>query len=899
MKLFFTQRPALGLLAILLVSFTTLPSSNCQAQYLSPSVLKAAEAARMGSATRQQQALLFMNNDAINQARLSGYIPDSTYQAAQREYSSLNQKFAQAAAESTGADFTVQQSSSQTYSPGTDSDYIVTTNSGDPVEQIREMQSRYNDSVNSYLDDALGPDSGHMQRGDWHNQLDVDFMADPAHVTDQQFREIAELNNDAYTRRGSAEYERRSRAGGLEVTPDQFTDYANEMQDFVDKKQKYLDKIKKNPSSLTDPKTMAEQHRLMAQEAKYTSRIQQANDLLREQEGLSTRKKPKGPPVYEITEHPNGKTSIRRRSTGTLAEQGASRSPTNRARTATASAVATNSVQQAVTELSESMAEAAAKNPSKWPNAQAQIADMAERLPPAAKGQLLERVAARRQATALQDILSKSGDLDDAGMNAARAQARKVGNDYSKGVAREMQQRIRSQRGLGVRTDRALQSALGLTDDMSQLRGLRGTMNRRTASLMGGVEKFGNIGIALEVAGAGYSAYSGLNNLYNARDPNLTAAEMREMHRRAGEDFARLGSQGLLAGVSYAVPTLGAIIGGYDMGYGAGRYVLENTAIGRAVDAAALEGFDEAFQAWESLWERYEGRGKLVAEEAERRRKLEESYWNALRNGTIRMKPGTTIEEFMRRLREGDLASVRDLFEPGPNASQATIDRFADKKPVKPKNPNDDLEWINQTFEPAGDTEAREAFHQLTSEGKSPIGPVINPNRTEGIATPVRPDYRARAEQIVRNQRSRTPVPGEPNYRGKAEQINQRVIAVEQERARQARIAEARRQEAIRRQQIAAQQARARQIAQQQAWARQQQYARQQAAINSYWRAQQAAQQWQRTTVPYRAAPLDGSILGNNYDGRSRYGGYGGYGGSTQSVSEADYYNNSENPIRW
>ena len=918
---------AMALPLLVLVCLSCAPSA---AQYLSPAVLKAAEAARMGNATRQQQALLFMNNDAINQARLSGYLPDSTYQAAQRQYASLNEKFAQAAAESTGAKFTVQQSTSTTYSPGTDSDYIVTTSSGDPVEQIREMQSRYNDSVNSYLQDALGEDAATFDRKNtWHNQLDVDFMADPAHVTDQQFQEIARLNNDAYTRRGAAEYERRSRMGGVEVTPDQFSDYAAEMQDFIRKKQDYLDKINKDPSSLTDPKTLAEQHRLMAQESKYTSRIQSANQLLREQEGLTAKPTPKGPPVYEITEHPNGQTSIRKRPTGTLAEMGSKRSPTNRSMTATASALANNSVQQAVTDLAESMTEASVKNPSKWGNVQSQIAQMTEDLQPTAKpglntdaarlrasqrmsasarSQMLDRLGAAHEAAVLEQIVSdKGGKLTDVEMQQARNQARQAGRDFQRGVADEMRQQIRSQRSLSVRADNALRNSLGVTDDMSNLRGLRGTVNRRAASLMGGMDKLGHLGTAMEVLSAAGSAYSALDNLYRARDENLTAAQMRELQRAAGQDLARLSGQGLLAGISYAVPTAGAMIGGFEMGYGAGRYVLENTAIGRAVDQAALEGFDEGFQAWESFWERFEGRGAMVAAEAERRRKLEEAYWNALRRGEIKMKPDASIEEFLRRLREGDLASVRDLFEPGPNASQATRDRLAGKKPPKKKDPNGDLEFESQTFDVAGDQAQIDEFHRLQAEGKSPIGPVVNPGREEGIVT-AKPDYRARAQQFLQRSRpsaSSLATPKGTDYRRQAEQINARVTAIEEERARQAAIererarqaaiAEARRREQIRRQQIAAAQARQRQLAQQQAWARQQQLARQQQAWNSYWQTQAALQRWQSANTynnwgrNYPAAPRDGSVMGPNYNPSPR---------STYNGSEYDYYG-SENPIQW
>ena len=902
------RKKAAFCLAIFLASF----AQDVTAQYLPPSVLQAAEAARQNKATRGQRALLFKYNDDINKARLNGWIPDSTYQAAQAEYSHLNQEFAKLAAESTGAEFTVQQTTSQTYSPGTDSDYIVTTNSGDPVGQIQDMQSRYNDHVNSYLDEALASEGfEHTPRDNWHNQLDVDFMADPAHVTDEQFRQVAELNNDAYTRRGAAEYERRSRMGGVEVTPDQFADYSSEMQDFIKNKQDKMRKLTKDPAALTDPKNIAEHHRLMAQEQKYISRIESADELLRKQEGLPPRAKPKGQPYYEILDNGKGQKIIRKREFGTVAARGAKRSPTNRRMTGKASSVGQNSMQRAVTDLTESMTEAAIKNPKKWPNAQAQIAQMTDTLPPAAKGQVIQRVAAVRERAALNQILSEAGDLDDAGMKAARAKARRIGNEYSRGVAQEMQARARKP-SLSVRADNKLRGMLGVTDDaadIAKMRGLRGTLNRRAASVMGGMERVGMLGTALEVAGAANSAYSAYSNFSAARGADVSAAQMREMHRQAFNDLAQLGSQGLMAGISYAMPTAGAIIGGYDMGYAAGRYVLENTAWGRAADAMALEGFDTAFQAWEDFWDRATNQraGKLAAE-AERRRKLEEAYWRALREGRIRMRSGVTITEFLERLRADDLAGVRELFEPGPNASQATIERFTAKPERKSKDPNDDLEWISQTFESEEDKQARDDYHRLVAEGKSPIGPVVNPDKEEGLVADTKPsrsaqpDYRARAEQFVRNNSRKAPSIKQPNYRSQAEQIHARVVAIEQERERQARIAEAQRLERLRQQQIAAERRRQQQIAAQQARARQayanemyrrqraaQQAARQQAAWNAYWQTQQAIQNWARAQ---QANNYRQTYTPNTYGG--------GYSrGSNYNGSEADYYDGEKNPIYW
>ncbi len=315
---------------LLAIGFAVCSGHSVHAQ-LSQQVMTAIEASRVGNASNGQKALLFMNNDAINKATLNGWIPDESYQAVQRDFAATNSDLARQAAIESNGKFEVQKSTSDTYSPGTDSDYIIELHGDDPVADIRKMQETYNQKVNSHLKEALEAEGLEFKAQDnWHNQLDVDFMADPKSVTDAQFREIAELNNDAYTRRNAAEFERSSRAGdGTRVKPEEFADYAAEMQDFVEKKQDKLSKIRKDPSILANADEMAEFHRLMAQEQKYVSRIESANELLRKQEGLPPLQDKNIASRYQRRLNPDGSMTIRKKPSGTIAERGAKhRSPT-------------------------------------------------------------------------------------------------------------------------------------------------------------------------------------------------------------------------------------------------------------------------------------------------------------------------------------------------------------------------------------------------------------------------------------------------------------------------------------------------------------------------------------------------------------------------------------------
>ena len=560
---------------LLLLAFLwpTLPGQHVFAQYLTPQLSAAIEASRMGKATPGQSALLFQNNAVINEAALNGWIPDSSYQAVQTDYAKTNAKIAQRSAEAAGAKFEVQKSTSSTYSPGTDSDFIVEAKSSDPVGQIAEMQDNYNKNVNSYLEETLKSEGMEFKpRNDWHNRLDVDFMADPKHVTDAQFRKIAKLNNDAYKRREAASFEKSSRANdGTVVTAEEFAAYTEEMKDFTRKKQTMMEAVRRDPTKLNDPSVMADYQRLMAQEQKYISRIESANDILRKQEGLHVKPQPKGPPVYEMHVNPDGTATLRKRPVGSVASRGSKRSFTNRIETMNASALADNSLNRAVSEMANSMAEAAAKNPTRWPNSGAQIAEIADGLSPAAKGQLIERIKLEHGADAAKNVAAEM-----------RQRAAMKPQPPVKGPFKTAFQQV----------DNSLKTALNVTDDLSELRGVRRTLNQGAASALGGLDKLSKVGVALEMKNAADNARTYVNSIQGAMDPNITDEEADVLFQRANDAAWSMAKNGTLGALSEAVPTFGAMYAGWSIGYDGTRYVLESTETGRLIDRKAEEYFD-------------------------------------------------------------------------------------------------------------------------------------------------------------------------------------------------------------------------------------------------------------------------------------------------------------------
>jgi hypothetical protein len=365
---------------------------------LSMSEIDALAALRAGNATEAQRAIAFARNDAINRARLNGYISDDVYQAAQKDFAALNEDFAAAAAKKAGAEFTVQKRTSQTFSPGTDSDYITKVKSADDVKR---MQRGYNERINKYLKENLkNTEYAGTQRADWHNRLDTDFMADPKHVSKAEFEEIAKINNDAYKRQPSATYEASSRAGdGTKVSPEEFRAYGTEMRDLAKKKQRMLAKLRENPMLMDSPHWRAEYHKIMAQEQKYISRIESATAALRAQEGLPPRTRGD---LWEVVQDKDGKWMMKQKDS--IAKIGSKRSPTNFGRTVAGHAVGDNSMNRALEELADSYADAAAKNPKFRAKAASDMAELMESLPPSQKGAMIDALKQRHGADFAQDV---------------------------------------------------------------------------------------------------------------------------------------------------------------------------------------------------------------------------------------------------------------------------------------------------------------------------------------------------------------------------------------------------------------------------------------------------------------------------------------------------------------
>lgn len=616
--------------------------------------------------SRAQRALLLMHNDDINRARLLDWVSDDVYQAAQNDYNRINQALAGKAAGEAGGVFSVQKSNSNTFSPGTDSDYIVRVTGDDPVGQIKQMQTRYNELIDDFLTKNLGEEVVQKAKTmPWHNKLDVDFMASPQFVTKEQFLAIAELNNDAYTRRGAAVYEAVSRAkDGTKVMSSEFRDYGLEMRDFINRKQAKLAQYKANPAKkFATPAARADFHRIMAQEAKYIERVEGANLKLRLQEGLPVENLD---PVYDLTYDQKGNAVIRKRGE-TIASRAAKRSPGNFSTTYASSQVAQNSVNNAFRELGESMAEAARKDPTRWTNFADDIAQLGDQLSDAEKMRMLENIK------------------------------QKVGGEQAKKVASAMRERHKAQsaqrraaggsagRSPGLRTsaaaaleqfDTKIQKALGVSNDFTKMTGARRAFNAKATKALGKLEKLGKLGTAVELATSAAHAKTYVESIQNAMDPSITDAEAEVYFDKAQQAAHGMALAGGAGALFEAVPTLGAIYGGWTLGYDGSRWLLTNTETGQMIDRGATDFFDSHIQEYErvsdELSEYFGGTSQATSREGQLR-DMEASYLRALKAGRIKLKPGVSTKDIVARIRAGDIYGLDDLLEAvsdlGPEAA--------------------------------------------------------------------------------------------------------------------------------------------------------------------------------------------------------------------------------------
>ena len=606
----------------------------------------ASEAQRAGD-----QAILFANNDAINAAGLTGEIPISAYQAAQTDFDRLNTEFGRAAATEANANFMVQErpgTKATTFSPGTDSDFITVVGN---KHQIDRMQTDYNRRVNEFLQS-----NGAITepRTNWHNKLDTDFMADPRFVSEADFREIAKMNNDAYKRSASANFERISRTeGGGKIGPQHVTDYTADMSDFVSKKRGKISDMFKNPSNFNDPMNRAKVIQMMAQEQKYISRMEALDDYLRAQEGLPPRNR--------------GLTT---------AKQGSVRAPSNIQNIEDAHKVANISQGTAVDDLVDTMSEIAKTKPDS-PFAKSSADDVAKLIaqaPAEHRGAVIAKLSQTNPDLAQAVKQSPHfSDVDDIVRNADKITDLTRSGDAAADTARAADKLGDTARAADKLGDTA--RAADKLGDTARAAG-----NAAKAGIKQGLAKMGKTLETVGKVGAGVDVAVHVAQMNDLRtqmqeawdamnDPNISdeeAAKIFEKADRMGWDLFT--SAGFAAAVE-ANPYLAAGFGVVTVACIAGRWNFKNRETGETVGRPA--GLGESLSCdskhhWDAFVDLVDH--KLTGEEALRRGNEEAVCGKieaAVADGRMVPLHENTAEEICAAMKRGGPAEARGMWQPG------------------------------------------------------------------------------------------------------------------------------------------------------------------------------------------------------------------------------------------
>jgi len=617
---------AMALVAAMLVSLFGLPARA--EPLLTPEVREALHAQSMNMATSKQSALLFANNDAVNLASLNGGVTDIEYQAAQKDFARLNAGMSRDAATDEHARFGKQQSKSAQFSPGTDSDYILGV---DSAAQVKRIQENYNRRVNAFLADNGIPGG----RNDWHRTLDVDFMADPRKVSQAEFEEIAKINNAAYKRREAAEFEKISRANdGSKVTPAQYRAYAEEMRDFVQHKQDLLDELRRTPELLKDERKAAEFHLLMAQQQKYVDRVAAANQILRAQQGLPPSDSYE--PRYTVETDADGNNVLRKAVRDpdgavvgkTLAELGAKRSPENYRVTAQADSVAKNSINRALTELAESMAEAGAKN---WNY---------RRLAPEMMAALTDNMSTAEKVAILDRARAKYGDPFAAALTKAMRGERSL---FAATSMKDLDRRI----------------AAKFETDLSGATRVRQGFNEQASKALGALETVGRLKSYYDTA---QLARSVIGLMQKAVDPSLSAAERAKVQAELDTTLWSLMENHGFSMVLQQMPTVAAFYGTWTLAYDGTTLILQNTQTGQRLNAAAAAYADDNMRAADAFGADVREYLGLDTDRAHQ----EAVYQNLLLKilaqipNRYRLREGKTAKDIGDALRDRDIVRLRN-----------------------------------------------------------------------------------------------------------------------------------------------------------------------------------------------------------------------------------------------
>ncbi|HQG27203.1 MAG TPA: hypothetical protein PLY73_01505, partial [Candidatus Ozemobacteraceae bacterium] len=210
-----------GFILILLLAFAGLcfPGEAPGQNVSNDDLVAYARAAAAGQATERQKAVLFANNERLNNLAMAGKISDAEYQHNQRAFVEKNDELIRTASTRHGL-AVAPPKNADTYKAGTDTDRQLQNPQGElTVDHVKKVRQEYNREVAGYLS-AQGVQTSPGEN--WAKKLTTDIMPSPYDMKPADFKNANSYINAegglAYT---SAEAAKLQLAidGGRPVSP--------------------------------------------------------------------------------------------------------------------------------------------------------------------------------------------------------------------------------------------------------------------------------------------------------------------------------------------------------------------------------------------------------------------------------------------------------------------------------------------------------------------------------------------------------------------------------------------------------------------------------------------------------------------------------------------------------
>lgn len=214
-----------------------------------------ARAAGGGQATEQQKAVLFANNERLNNLAMAGKVPDADYQQCQRDFVAKNDELIRKASARHGLSVAPPKNA-DTYKAGTDTDRQLQNPQGDlTVDHVKKVRQEYNQEVGAYLkSQGVKASTGE----NWAKKLTTDIMPSPHEMSPSDFKNANSYINSegglAYTSADAAKLQ-LSIDGGNPKSPSLYEAAAfhDEMQKKAVVMNTEIQRLNRDRARVTDP----------------------------------------------------------------------------------------------------------------------------------------------------------------------------------------------------------------------------------------------------------------------------------------------------------------------------------------------------------------------------------------------------------------------------------------------------------------------------------------------------------------------------------------------------------------------------------------------------------------------------------------------------------------------